>query len=102
MKLRLRKGLPEIGSIDLDSLETDKSIKWVETDKEYFVGFEEEDGFLVPKSLSESPKSPLFVKVKFEIIYKSYALADFGLGEGKFEGDFVEVDIKDNSLVLKK
>ena len=102
MKIKLKNGTPEIESLDLDKLETDKDIKWVETNKEYFVDFEEKEGFLIPKNLSESPKSPLSAKVKFEVIYKSYALADFGFGDEKFEGDSVDIDIKDNGILIKK
>jgi len=101
MKLKIKNGSPEIESLDLDKIETDKSIKWVETQKEYFVEMEEKDGFLFPIGLYESPKSPLSAKVKFEVIYKSYALADFGLGQEKFEGESVDVEIRDNRIIVK-
>jgi hypothetical protein len=98
MKLKVnRQGILGINCIDLDKLKTD--IKWVDVEKDYYLEFEEKEGFLEPVALHDKPAG-LCVIVRFEVIYKSYALTYFNFG--KFEGkDSIDADIRDYKFVLK-
>jgi hypothetical protein len=97
MKLKVKNGVLDINSVDLDKLKTE--IKWVDVNKQYFLELEEKEGYLEPIGLYETPKG-ICVSVVFEIIYKSYALTDFGLGAFNKDKDFVDVEIKDYRFVL--